>query len=185
MHSTMTQLLWSTPARHVPSETYLGKPLYDPGHCTVTQFQGVTELLIASAIFVESNKFNSQILREVFIMRCHVEHPVVSMRELYSNNQILTVLKQTTQTCMVLSSRQNMNMANRTCVFAWINLFTHVELFSEDSKSLLLKSLSKFHFYSIVPWKYTLNWLPKCEVCTHFCEILYIYRDGKIPQFAW
>ncbi len=154
MHSTRTQLLWSTPARHVPSETYLGKPLYDPGHCTVTQFQGVTELLIASAIFVESNKFNSQILREFFTMRCHVEHPVVSMRELYSNNQILTVLKQTTQMCMVLSSRQNMNMTNRTCVFAWINLFTHVELFSEDSKllkslSLLLKSLSKFHSYTL------------------------------------
>ncbi len=58
------------------------KPLYDPG--TVTQFQAVTELLIASAIFVESNNSNSQILREFFAMRCHVEHPVVSMRELYS-----------------------------------------------------------------------------------------------------
>ncbi len=60
------------------------KPLYDPGHCTVTQFQAVTELLIASAIFVESNNSNSQILREFFALRCHVEHPVVSMRELYS-----------------------------------------------------------------------------------------------------
>ncbi len=33
--------------RPVPSETHLGKPLYDPGHCTVTQFQAVTELLKA------------------------------------------------------------------------------------------------------------------------------------------
>ncbi len=88
--------------RPVPSETRLGKPLYDPGHCTVTQIQltqiqltqiqGVTELLIASAIFVESNNSDSQILREFFAMRCHVEHPVVSMRELYSKNQILTAL---------------------------------------------------------------------------------------------
>ncbi len=105
-HNTRTQLLWSTLARPVPSETRLGKPLYDPGHCTVTQFQAVTELLIASAIFVESNNSNSQILREFFAMRCHVEHPVVSMRELYSKHQILTALKQDTQICMVLSSRQ-------------------------------------------------------------------------------
>ncbi len=47
MHSTRTQLLWSTFARPVPSETRLGKPLFDPGHCTVTQFQAVTGLLIA------------------------------------------------------------------------------------------------------------------------------------------
>ncbi len=66
-------------ARSVPSETRLGKPPYDPGHCTITQFQVVTELL---------NNYNSQILREFFAMRCHVEHPVVSMRELYSKNQI-------------------------------------------------------------------------------------------------
>ncbi len=39
-------------------------------------------------------------------MRCHVEHPVVSMRELYSKHQILTALKQDTQICIVLSSRQ-------------------------------------------------------------------------------
>ncbi len=67
-HSTRTQLLWSTLARPVPSETRLGKPLYDPGHCTVTQFQVVTDLLTASAIFVESNNSNSQILREFFAM---------------------------------------------------------------------------------------------------------------------
>ncbi len=79
------------------------KPLYDPGHCTVTQFQAVTELLIASAIFVESNNSNSQILREFFALRCHVEHPVVSMRELYSKNQIWTALKQDTFTFMHLA----------------------------------------------------------------------------------
>ncbi len=39
-------------------------------------------------------------------MRCRVEHPVVSMRELYSNNNILTALKQDTQICMALLSRQ-------------------------------------------------------------------------------
>ncbi len=34
-HNTRTQLLWSTLARPVSSETRLWKPLYDPGHCTV------------------------------------------------------------------------------------------------------------------------------------------------------
>ncbi len=33
-----------------------------------------------------------QILREFFAVRWHVEHPAVSMRELYSNNQIWTAL---------------------------------------------------------------------------------------------
>ncbi len=65
---TRIQLLCLTLARLVPSETRLGKPLYDPRHCTVTRFQAVTELLIASAIFVESNNSNFQILREFF---CH------------------------------------------------------------------------------------------------------------------
>ncbi len=46
-HSTRTQLLWSNLVRPVPSETRLGKPLFLPGHCTVTQFQAVTEILIA------------------------------------------------------------------------------------------------------------------------------------------
>ncbi len=46
-HSTRTLLFWSTLARPVPSKTCLGKPPYDPGHCTVTQFQAVTKLLIA------------------------------------------------------------------------------------------------------------------------------------------
>ncbi len=91
-HSTRTQLLWSTLARPVPSENHFGKPLYDHGHSTVTQYQVVTELLISYAIFVESNNSNSQILREFFAMRCHVEHPVASMRELYSKNQIWPAL---------------------------------------------------------------------------------------------
>ncbi len=55
---------------------------------------------------MESHNSNSQILREFFAMRCHVEHPVVSVRELYSNNHISTALKQDSQICMVLSSRQ-------------------------------------------------------------------------------
>ncbi len=86
-----------TLARPVPSGTHLGKPLYDTGHCTVIQFQGITELLIALAFFVESNNSNSQIFREFFGMMRNVEHPVVSMRELYSKNQILTALIQDTQ----------------------------------------------------------------------------------------
>ncbi len=53
-HSTKTQLLWSTLVRPVPSENHFGKPLYDHGHSTVTQYQVVTELLISYAIFVES-----------------------------------------------------------------------------------------------------------------------------------
>ncbi len=50
-YSTRTQLLWSTLARPVPSEPRLGKPLYDPGHCTVTQFRllpNFTNLLLES-----------------------------------------------------------------------------------------------------------------------------------------
>ncbi len=84
---------------------------------------------------MESNNSNSQILREFFDMSCHVEHPVVSMRELYSKNQILTALKQDTQMCMVLSSRQNMNIMNRTCSFAWLK---DVQLLSIRVYSLLL-----------------------------------------------
>ncbi len=60
-------------------------------NCTVTQLQVVTDL-IALAIYVESNNYNSQILRELFAMRCHVEHPMVSMRELYSMHQIVSAL---------------------------------------------------------------------------------------------
>ncbi len=55
---------------------------------------------------MESNNSNSQMLREFFAMRCHVEHPVDSTRELYSKHQILIALKQDTQICIVLSSRQ-------------------------------------------------------------------------------
>jgi len=52
--------------------------------CTVTQFQGVTNLIV---YFVESNNSNSQIFREFFAIRCHVEHLVVSMREWYSKHK--------------------------------------------------------------------------------------------------
>ncbi len=45
-----------TLARPVPSETRLEKPLYDPGHCTVTQFQAVTELLIATIVILQSSE---------------------------------------------------------------------------------------------------------------------------------
>ncbi len=118
-HSTRTQLLWSTLARPVPSENHFGKPLYDHGHSTVTQYQVVTELLISYAIFVESNNSNSQILREFFAMRCHVEHPVASMRELYSKNQIWPALNKIHKFVCLFS--KHMNMMNRTCGFACLN----------------------------------------------------------------
>ncbi len=38
--------------------------------------------------------------QQLFAMRCYVKHPVVSMRELYSTNKILTALKQDSQSCM-------------------------------------------------------------------------------------
>ncbi len=68
--------------------------------------------------------------------RCHVEHPVVSMRRLYSNNQILTTLKQDTQICMVLLSRKNMDMwlcMVKRCiaVFSWVYLGFFCQLFCQ------------------------------------------------------
>ncbi len=49
---------------------------------------------------------------------CHVEHPVVSMIELYSKNQILTAK---TRYTFVWSCQAGKNMMNRTCGFAWLN----------------------------------------------------------------
>ncbi len=39
----------------------------------------------------------------------------------------------------------------------------------------LLYIVAKYHFYSIITWKDILKYLQKCEGCTHFCEILYVY----------
>ncbi len=35
----------------------------------------------------------------------------------------------------------------------------------------LLYIVAKWHFFSIVTWKYIIKYLQKCEGCTHFCEI--------------
>ena len=83
--STCTQLLWSTMARPVLSGTCPVKPLYGLGHRAAAQFQRVWNLLIGEAIFMWSINSFSQILREFFAMRCHVEHPLASMRECESN----------------------------------------------------------------------------------------------------
>ncbi len=114
--STRTQHLWSTLVRPVLSETRLGKPL-----SLATVLSGCYRVSYSLTHILGGNNSNSQILREFFAMRCHVEHPVASMRELYSNNQIWTALKQDTQIYIVLSSRKNMNMMNKTCGFAWLN----------------------------------------------------------------
>ncbi len=49
----------------------------------------------------------------------------------------------------------------------------------------LLENIYKFHFYSIVPWKYILNWLSKCEGCTHVCEILYTYTHTHTHVYIY
>ncbi len=36
----------------------------------------------------------------------------------------------------------------------------------------LLYIVAKWHFFSVVTWKYIIKYLQKCEGCTHFCEIL-------------
>ncbi len=36
--------------------------------------------------------------------------------------------------------------------------------------------VAKCHFFSVVTWKYIIEYLQKCEGCTHFCEILYNYK---------
>ncbi len=42
----------------------------------------------------------------------------------------------------------------------------------------LLYIEAKCHFFSVVTWKY-IRYLQKCEECTHFCEILYIYSAQR------
>jgi len=39
----------------------------------------------------------------------------------------------------------------------------------------LLYIVAKCHFFSAVTWKEIIKYLQKCEGCTHFSEILYIY----------
>ncbi len=72
-------------ARPVLSGTCPVKPLYALGHHAAAQFQGLGNLLIAYAIFMLSNNYFFQILREFFAMRCHVE-PCVNVVLLKSDN---------------------------------------------------------------------------------------------------
>ncbi len=74
-HKDSTSLI--DPCGPVLSETRLGKPLYDSGHCTVTQFQAVYRTSYRLGHLCGEQQSNSQILREFFAMRCHVEYPVV------------------------------------------------------------------------------------------------------------
>ncbi len=39
----------------------------------------------------------------------------------------------------------------------------------------LIYIVAKCHFFSVVTWKDIIKYLQKCEGCTHFCGILYIY----------
>ncbi len=39
----------------------------------------------------------------------------------------------------------------------------------------LLYIVVKFHLFRVVTWKYIIKYLLKCEGCTHFCEILYLF----------
>ena len=48
------------------------KQLDDLNHCAAAQFQGVSNLLVALAIFMLRNYTSFKILREFFAMWCHV-----------------------------------------------------------------------------------------------------------------
>jgi hypothetical protein len=63
-------------ARPVLSGTCPVIPLYGLGHRAAAQFQGLGNLLTAQVIFMLSNNYFFQILREFFAMRFHVELPV-------------------------------------------------------------------------------------------------------------
>ena len=43
----------------------------------------------------------------------------------------------------------------------------------------LLYTVAKCHFFGVVPWQDIIKYLLKCEGCTHFCEILYLYSIYK------
>ncbi len=40
----------------------------------------------------------------------------------------------------------------------------------------LLYIVAKCNYFSVVTWKDTIKYLQKCEGCTHFCEILYMWN---------
>ncbi len=59
------------------------------------------------------------------------------------------------------------------CVFSYFE-GTANSHFSTAVHSLLY-IVAKCHFFSVVTWKYIIKYLQKCEGCTHFCDILYVW----------
>ncbi len=57
------------------------------------------------------------------------------------------------------------------CVLSYFEGTANVHCI-QDVHSLLY-IVAKCHFFSVVTWKYIIKYLQKCEMCTHFCEILY------------
>ena len=70
--STCAQLHWKTYPRSVLSGPRSFKKLDDLSHCVATQFQGIGNLHIVLAIFMQCNNTSFKILREFFAMWCHV-----------------------------------------------------------------------------------------------------------------
>ena len=70
MLSTWAQILWTTHPRPVLSGPRSFKTLDDLSHCA--QFQGIGNLLVALAIFMQCNNTSFKILREFFVMWCYV-----------------------------------------------------------------------------------------------------------------
>ncbi len=48
----------------------------------------------------------------------------------------------------------------------------------------LLYIVAKCNFFSVVTWKGIIQYLQKCEGCTHFCEILYIKICDSKAEFS-
>ncbi|MEQ2197738.1 hypothetical protein XENOCAPTIV_002695 [Xenoophorus captivus] len=69
MLSMYTEILWLTTAKPVLSGTCSVKPLNGLSHHAAALFQGVANLLPASAIFIKRNNSFFYILREFFAMR--------------------------------------------------------------------------------------------------------------------
>ena len=66
--SNCAQLLWTTYSRPVLSGPRSFKTLDNLSHCAAAQFQGVGNLLVALAIFIQLNNMSFNILREFFAM---------------------------------------------------------------------------------------------------------------------
>ncbi len=56
------------------------------------------------------------------------------------------------------------------CVWSYFEGTANLHCFTSCT---LLYTVAKYHFFHVVTWKYIMQYLQKCEGCTHFCEILY------------